>query len=209
MTSSPQSWPFSWIARSHHAFVSGRRTRVLAETLAPLVPHGASVLDVGCGDGRVATLLAERRPDITVEGVELAPRPSCSISCRPFDGEHLPFPDASFDVCLFVDVLHHTSDVTQLLGEAARVTRSCVLLKDHLCENLIDRCILRTMDWISNRPHGVVLTYNYQSFQDWQKHFATCRLQAAQLSTSVPLYPFPFSLLFGRRMHFVAQLRRQ
>ncbi|HUI52669.1 MAG TPA: methyltransferase domain-containing protein [Terriglobales bacterium] len=208
MPTSPQSWPLSWIARSHQAFVSGRRTRVIAEALAPLVPRNASVLDVGCGDGVVATLLAGRRPDIAVEGVEVAPRPGCTIPCRPFDGERLPFPDGSFDVCLFVDVLHHTSDVTQLLGEAARVARSCVLLKDHLCESTVDHGILRAMDWLSNRPHGVVLTYNYQSLTDWRRHFATCHLQAEQLSTALPLYPFPFSLLFGRGMHFVAQLRR-
>lgn len=208
MTSSPQSWPLSWIARSHRAFVSGRRTRVLAETLAPVVPRNASVLDVGCGDGAVATLLAERRPDITIEGVEIAPRPNCAIPCRPFDGNHLPFPDGSFDACLFVDVLHHTSDVTQLLCEAARVARTCVLLKDHLCENAFDHAILRAMDWISNRPHGVILTYNYQSLENWKRHFAACRLEVGQLSTALRLYPFPFSLLFGREMHFVTQLWR-
>lgn len=196
------------MARGHHAFVSGRRTKVIADALAPLVPPGANVLDVGCGDGKIAILLTERRPDITIEGVEIAPRAGCSIPCRPFDGAHLPFPDNSFDVCLFVDVLHHTSDVTQLLGEAARVARACVLLKDHLRENAVDHSILRAMDWIGNRPHGVILTYNYQSRQDWQRHFSTCQLQAAHFSTDVPLYPFPFSLLFGRGMHFVAQLRR-
>lgn len=206
MTSFPQSWLLSWIARIHDTFVSGRRTMVLADALTPLVPRDASILDVGCGDGAVASLLAERRPDITVEGVEIASRPGCSIPCRPFDGEHLPFPDGSFDVCLFVDVLHHTSDATLLLGEAARVARSCVLLKDHLCENALDHGILRAMDWISNRPHGVILTYNYHRLRDWQRHFATCGLKAAQFSSALPLYPFPFSLLFGRGMHFVAQL---
>jgi len=208
MTASPQSWPLSWIARSHRAFVFGRRTRVIADALAPVVPPGASVLDVGCGDGVVAALLARRRPDITIEGVEILPRPSCTIPCRQFDGEHLPFPDGSFDACLFVDVLHHTLDVTQLLREAARVARTCVLLKDHLAENAFDHVILRAMDWIGNRPHGVILPYNYQSLENWNSHFASCRLEVAQFSTALPLYPFPFSLLFGRGMHFAAQLRR-
>jgi SAM-dependent methyltransferase len=210
MTSSPQSWPLSWIARSHRALVFGRRARVLADALAPLIPAEVrSVLDIGCGDGTIAGLLAEHRPDLAIEGVEVIPRPSCRIPCRAFDGAQLPFPDRSFDVCLFVDVLHHTTDVTQLLREAARVSRSHVVLKDHLSESSFDDAILRGMDWVGNRPHGVTLTYNYQSFHQWQQHFAACGLRATQISTALPLYPFPFSQLFGRKLHFVAQLTKR
>lgn len=210
MTSSPESWPLSWIARSHRALVFGRRARVLADALAPLIPAEAhSVLDIGCGDGTIASLIAERRPDLAIEGVEVIPRPACRIPCRAFDGTKLPFPDQSLDVCLFVDVLHHTTDVTQLMREAARVSRSCVVLKDHLSETPFDHATLQAMDWVGNRPHGVTLTYNYQSFSQWQEHFATCGLRAEQFSTDLPLYPFPFSLLFGRKLHFVAQLAKR
>jgi SAM-dependent methyltransferase len=210
MTSSPRSWPLSWIARSHRALVFGRRARVLADALAPLIPAEAcSVLDIGCGDGTIASLLAQHRPDRAIEGVEVIPRPSCQIPCRAFDGAQLPFPNRSFDVCLFVDVLHHTTDVTQLLREAARVSRSHVVLKDHLSESSFDHATLRAMDWVGNRPHGVTLTYNYHSLSQWQQHFAACGLQAAQLSTALPLYPFPFSQLFGRKLHFVAQLTKR
>jgi SAM-dependent methyltransferase len=210
MTSPPTPWPLSWIARSHHALVFGRRGRVLADALAPLIPcETRSILDIGCGDGTIAGLLAQRRPELAIEGVEVIPRPTCQVPCRAFDGTHLPFLDRSFDVCLFVDVLHHTTDVTQLLREAARVSRSHIILKDHLSETSFDHATLRAMDWIGNRPHGVTLTYNYQSLQQWEQHFAKCGLEAARLSTALPLYPFPFSLLFSRKLHFVAQLTRR
>lgn len=38
-------------------------------------------------------------------------------------GEHLPFPDASFDVAYCCDVLEHVDDVDTVIGETARVLR--------------------------------------------------------------------------------------
>jgi hypothetical protein len=97
MTSPARSGPLSWIARSHRTLIFGRRTRVLAGALAPLIPRETrTVLDIGCGDGTVARLLSECRPDLTIEGVEVIPRPACQIPCRAFDGERLPFPRSIF-----------------------------------------------------------------------------------------------------------------
>jgi SAM-dependent methyltransferase len=206
--SRPLSRPLSWIGRWHQAFIFQRRARVLAEALAAQIPRNASVLDIGCGDGTIASLIARHRPDISIQGVEFLVRPECKIECRAFDGVSLPFADASFDVCLFVDVLHHTQDPAILLCEASRVSRSFVLLKDHLDENFFDDATLRFMDWVGNRPHGVVLTYNYQSRREWEEHFSTCGLAEASWTTQLPLYPAPFSLLVGRGLHFVALLRK-
>ena len=97
---------------------------------------------------------------ISIAAVKLAARPQCSISCRPFDGAKLPFADGSFDVHLFVDVLHRTNDVTVLLRKARSVTRRFVLIKDHLSENRFDFETLQFMNWVGNRPHGVPLPYN-------------------------------------------------
>lgn len=207
-TSRGASRPLSWIGRWHNAFVFERRTRVLAEMLAAQIPPRACVLDIGCGDGTVGSLIKQLRPDVSVQGVEFLVRPGCKIECRAFDGSSLPFADAAFDVCLFVDVLHHTENPAILLREAARVSRSFVLLKDHLDESYFDNATLRFMDWVGNRPHGVVLTYNYQSREQWAKHFSNCGLAEVSWTTEVPLYRAPFSLLVGRGLHFVSLLRR-
>ena len=209
MASTPQtSWPLSWISRWHHALVFRRRTRVLAEMLAAQIPQGSSVLDIGCGDGTVGSLIAQLRPDVSIQGVEFLVRPGCRIECRPFDGSALPFPEACFDVCLLVDILHHTQDPAILLREAWRVTRSLVLLKDHLDENFIDHVTLGFMDWVGNRPHGVVLTYNYRSRKQWAEYFSSCGLAEVNWTTQVPLYAWPLRLLAGRRLHFVSLLRK-
>jgi SAM-dependent methyltransferase len=207
-TSRASSWPLSWIGRWHHAFVFERRTRVLAKMLAAQIPQRASVLDIGCGDGTVGSLIKELRPDVAMQGVEFLVRPGCKIECRQFDGSSLPFPEASFDVCLFVDVLHHTENPEALLREAARVSRTFVLLKDHLDENFLDDMTLRFMDWVGNRPHGVVLTYNYQSRKQWAEHFSNCALAEVNWTTEVPLYSAPFSLVVGRGLHFVSLLKK-
>src|SRR5271168_2983132 len=84
----------------HQAFVHRRRVRVLAAALAAQIPPAASVLDIGCGDGTIASLIAHLRPDISIKGVEVMVRPGCRIECHPFDGSTLPFPDNSVDVCM-------------------------------------------------------------------------------------------------------------
>ncbi len=192
----------------HAKMIFGRRVRVLSEILSARIPPGSAVLDIGCGDGTLGNLLAEHGTEISLEGVEFAPRPQCAIRCRPFDGAKLPFPDWTFDVCLFVDVLHHTDDPSILLREARRVTRRFVLIKDHLSENWFDFKTLQFMDWVGNRPHGVRLPYNYLSRKQWEATFAKCGLSIAQWTTNVPLYPFPFSLIVGRGLHFVALLEK-
>jgi SAM-dependent methyltransferase len=208
MSSSQTSWALSWIGRWHRKLVFGRRVRVLAEMLSAQIPERASVLDVGCGDGTIASLIIQQRPDISIEGVELAVREVCRIRCTAFDGTKLPFADGAFDGCLFVDVLHHTDHATILLREAARVSRSFVLIKDHLCESALDNATLRFMDWIGNRPHGVRLPYNYQSRRAWTQSFADCGLAESTWTTRVPLYPAALSVVAGRELHFVALLRK-
>jgi SAM-dependent methyltransferase len=198
----------SAVKRTHQALVHQRRVRVLAAALAARLPPSAAVLDIGCGDGTIASLIAQARPDISIAGVDVLVRPDCRIKCSPFDGSTLPFSANSFDVCMLVDVLHHTTNVRVLLREAARVARTNVLLKDHLSENLLEHLTLRFMDWVGNRPHGVVLPYNYQSLAQWSAHFAACGLETATFTTQLPLYPAPLSAVAGRHLHFIALLQK-
>src|SRR5260370_42153022 len=147
-TSRPLSWMGTWL----RVFVFPRRTRVLAGMLAAQIPPHAAVLDIGCGDGTIGSLIAKLRPDVSIQGVEFLVRPECKIECSAFDGSALPFPDGSFDVCLFVDVLHHTQDPAILLHEAVRVSRSFCLLMSNLDENIFDHITLRFMARAANPP---------------------------------------------------------
>jgi SAM-dependent methyltransferase len=202
------SFALSMLGRAHKGAVFERRVRVLAEFLGARIPSHSSVLDIGCGDGTIASLVKSRDPTVDIQGIEFAPRPSCMIECRPFDGESIPYPAASFDVSMFVDVLHHTQGIEMLLSEACRVSRKFVLIKDHLAQNRLDFATLKFMDWIGNRPHGVILPYNYQNRLQWNQYFQTAGLRISHWQDRIPLYPFPFSGFFGRKLHFVALLEK-
>jgi ubiquinone/menaquinone biosynthesis C-methylase UbiE len=107
----------------HGGYVFRRRVRVLSERLADALPKDATVLDVGCGDGLISKLIVERRPDVKIQGIDILIRPQTHIPVTKFDGVKIPHPDESFEVVMFVDVLHHTDDPSMLLGEATRVAR--------------------------------------------------------------------------------------
>lgn len=101
--------------------------------------------------------------------------------------------------------MHHTDDPVAVLTECARVTRSHVLIKDHLCNSRLDETILGLMDWVANRGHGVYLPYNYLSIEQWKKVYQQAGLKIQLEERKLALYPFPFSLIFDRGLHFVAR----
>jgi ubiquinone/menaquinone biosynthesis C-methylase UbiE len=96
-------------------------------------PHGARVLDIGCGTGAVSRFLT-RYPGVSeVVGVDPSPvflaratqlaRDYRNISFEKGDARSLPFPDESFDVVVAHTVLCHVPEPTRVLAEAFRVMR--------------------------------------------------------------------------------------
>jgi SAM-dependent methyltransferase len=189
----------------HEKLVFPRRVRILADHLASLIPVGSRILDVGCGDGSIDRLLLQQRPDLTIEGIDVLVRPESQIPIRPFNGSTIPHPGGSFNIVMFVDVLHHTIDPHVLLREAARVG-SAILIKDHFCEGLWAGPRLRFMDWVGNAHHGVALPYNYWNRAQWAVAFEELGLRAVGMNSSLALYPPAASWLFDSSLHFVARL---
>lgn len=196
------------VGRIHGRLVFNRRTRVLAKLVGDAVPQGVSVLDVGCGDGLVAKRILEDRPDLDISGVDVLLRPITHISVKLFDGVTIPLPDASIPYVMLVDVLHHTTDPAALLGECSRVAGKGIIIKDHLCQNVMDHQLLRLMDWVGNKSHGVALTNNYMSRRQWDHLFLTLELSRETWLEDLKLYPRPLSSIFGRSLHFVSRLQK-
>jgi len=193
--------------RLHGNLVHPRRVTVLAAHASRVVPGGAHVLDVGTGDGRIAAALGAARPDLRIEGIDVLVRPDAAIPVSAFDGRVIPFPTGSVDVVTLFDVLHHADDPGALLSEAARVARSCVVLKDHIANGPLSRAILTFMDEVGNRRHGVALPHHYLNGSQWSEIVARLRLTPAFWEVGgLGLYPWPASIVFGGRLHVLARL---
>ena len=99
------------------------------QAIAQLVPEGARVLDLGCGDGALLAHLKQTR-NCTGYGVEIdnanllacVKRGVNVIQFNLDEGLSL-FDDASFDVVLQIDTLQHLRNAEVMLRETARVGR--------------------------------------------------------------------------------------
>jgi SAM-dependent methyltransferase len=193
----------------HGKLVFRHRVDVLRDHLMELIPQRANVLDVGCGDGRLAWSIQKARTDVAIRGLDVLVRERTCIAVDQFDGKVLPYPDRSFDAVMAVDVLHHAENPMSLLSEAARVTREVVLIKDHLADPWLAIPRLRLMDRVGNARFGVALPYHYWTERRWRDAFHVLGLLPEVWRKRLGLYPPPASWIFDDSLHFIARLRRR
>ena len=99
------------------------------EAIAQLVPQGARVLDLGCGDGELLARLQATR-GCSGYGIEIDDSNLLACVRRGVNAIQLNldeglamFDDGSFDVVLQIDTLQHLRNAETMLRETARVGR--------------------------------------------------------------------------------------
>jgi len=112
--------------------VPGRSWAAWARALGHLLPP-LDVADIGCGEGYLTleaarwarTVVAIDRSDKVLERARAlaARRRVTNVQWKKGDASRLPLADATVDVALLSQVLHHAADPEQALAEAARVLR--------------------------------------------------------------------------------------
>jgi SAM-dependent methyltransferase len=94
--------------------------------------RGRPVLEVGCGQGGMAALWAERgarltavdlNPDAIAATRERFAQRQLTGDIRQVDARELPFADGAFDYAYSWGVLHHSPDLPRSIGELMRVLR--------------------------------------------------------------------------------------
>jgi ubiquinone/menaquinone biosynthesis C-methylase UbiE len=89
--------------------------------------NGKRVLDVGCGKGRFARVLAERFPGASVVGFDLAEamlrHVPAGLSACAGSMTALPFPTGAFDCAYATESLEHAVEIDVAVAEICRVVR--------------------------------------------------------------------------------------
>lgn len=122
-------------AESYDAMDHSAPNEAFVRRLLDLGARGR-VLDVGCGPGHIALLLATMHPGVEVTGVDLSEHMlrlaeehravsahAGRVRFAKADAKGLPFPDASFDTVCSNTILHHIPDPLPFLRECWRVLK--------------------------------------------------------------------------------------
>lgn len=165
-------------------------------TVSLVLPHldaGASVLDVGCGEGHVLGELRARGAG-EVRGVDIVDlRGDDNIPFALYDGQTLPFPDRRFDLVVLSFVLHHVPNDRKLplLHEALRVSRGKVLIIEDTPSTAIDRAFSHHHGESYRRKIGSRAPFGFLTANEWVWLFRGMGVEAE----SRPLSRFCRSIL--------------
>ncbi len=103
------------------------------------------VLEIGCGDGRITSLLAKKPErfvaiDPDKQKIERAKRNIAGVDFQIGSGENLDFPTDCFDLVVFTLSLHH-QDSQKAIDEARRVLKDGgkILVIEPIIEGEIER----------------------------------------------------------------------
>lgn len=143
----PGYWDETWFA--NRAMNKERRQDVLIEELAPRIPEGASVIDVGCGDGHLLRALkALRKCD--VYGMDFSRQAIAALADKGVPGE-----------------------VADIRTYSANGRRAHTVVLSHVLEHVKDEDMHRVLSLISDLATDQAFIIVPQEKEKWYEHVRT------------------------------------
>jgi SAM-dependent methyltransferase len=169
------------------------RARIIYDEIKELFT-GDSLLDIGCGDGRISVLAKQHfRRTVATDVVDIVPTAfrNLGLEFKAYkEGSPLPTGDERFDTVLLLTVLHHSSRPRDLLELAWGATQKRLIIIEsvigvHEVESSV-RYDLKSLpdseqtgfaafvDWFYNRVlyDDVPVPYNFTTPENWLSTFA-------------------------------------
>jgi methionine biosynthesis protein MetW len=116
-----------------HSLRNGDISRVDLLLIAEMVSPGARVLDIGCGDGTLLRLLAEKR-EVDGRGIELSQAGvnSCvaqglSVIQGDADTDLVYYPDLAFDYAILSQTIQATHSPRDVLRQLLRIGKRAIV----------------------------------------------------------------------------------
>lgn len=143
-----QRQTLDFLVRHHPALGLEERAEGFVRLFEKDLPPKSRILDIGGGWGFYHAPLETRGHhhivlDVTRPGLQKCP-------AVIYDGTRIPFPDQSFDVSLFITVLHHIPDPEAVIREALRVTRGRIVVVEDVYRHAAGRAWTILRDQIYN-----------------------------------------------------------
>ncbi len=150
--------------------IAGRSSQIASQVLPCL--DGESVLDFGCGNGRVGAIIASS--GFHVVSYDVADYRDPELRSGAFDGDWFRRKNG-FDAALVVTVLHHCDEPSVELNRLRNVARRLVVIESVVNANL-SFASQAVIDWLYNRgmhPRASIpVPGRFKTVEDWRATFA-------------------------------------
>ena len=154
---------------------------------------GEKILDAGCGEGITLEKLVKQFPKAEIEGIDIDPENVVicrdhNLPVREASVLDLPYEDATFDTCLFIEVIEHLHQPEKALSDLARVTKPGGRV-----------IVVYPVDWAMRLARIICLKFKEAAFdpghvRQWRAREVKPIMQRYGLTPivelSLPLWPF-------------------
>lgn len=186
MTEAQFNYDESWALKT--APVDAKESQRIRQTLELIPSDVRSVLDAGCGDGRVSTALASQYQVVGVDVSYHALNREAHRSRVAGVLTALPFRDESFDLVLVSEVIEHISvdALPQVLDEIRRTSRKYVLITVPYRETIEDALVRCQCGFVFHK-WGHLKRYDERGLTSLYQGMTACRIRP--LGPSKPADP--------------------